>query len=59
MKTLTLDDDTYDALNSVLDYVLEHKQQDYDENPFSTHVFAHAQAVADALDAQADEQPVS
>lgn len=58
MKILQLDDETYAALNHVIDYVLEHEADDYnenDENP--NHVYVFADLVANAIDAQADEQP--
>lgn len=50
MKILQLDDETYDALNAVIDYVLEHESD-------GLHVYALADLVANAIDAQADEQP--
>lgn len=58
MKILQLDDETYDALNAVIDYVLEHEREDYEENgEDERHVYAYADLVANAIDAQADEQP--
>lgn len=58
MKILQLDDETYAALNAVIDYVLEHEADDYNENENPNHVYVFADLVANAIDAQADEQPV-
>lgn len=58
IKILQLDDETYAALNHVIDYVLEHEVGDFEENGEPDgHVYAFADLVANAIDAQATERP--